>query len=375
MSYTEKQIYKIVITGGPCAGKTTGIELLRAALGEKGFGVLVIEETATELISGGIAPWTLITNYEYQFMQMRLQLFKEHIFEESAKQLKGFDRVIIILDRGIIDNSAYMTAEEFKKAAVELNTSAVELRDRYDAVFQLVTTAKGAEEFYSLGNNAARTETVERAAELDDALISAWTGHPHYRIIDNSGTFKDKVDELIRGVFSFIGYPEPIEDERKFLIEYPNIEMLDALPNCHGTEITQYYLEGEDGERFRVRRRGEDGAYVYFKTVKHSLGCERKRIEHESRITKSEYDEYIKSCNCNGCINKKRYCLTYEGRYFEVDVYPFWNDKAIMELELDGEDVNDDKIAFPDFIKIVREVTEEREYKNSALAARYGAVK
>lgn len=55
-------------------------------------------------------------------------------------------------------------------------------------------------------------------------------------------------------------------------------------------------------------------------------------------------------------IRKTRYCLTYESQYFEIDVYPFWKDKAIVEIEL-----NDEKavIAFPNFIKIIKEVTSE----------------
>ena len=32
-------------------------------------------------------------------------------------------------------------------------------------------------------------------------------------------------------------------------------------------------------------------------------------------------------------IRKTRYCLTYKNQYFEIDIYPFWNDKAILEIE------------------------------------------
>ena len=36
-------------------------------------------------------------------------------------------------------------------------------------------------------------------------------------------------------------------------------------------------------------------------------------------------------------IRKTRYCLTYSGQYFEIDVYPFWKDRAIAEIELSDE--------------------------------------
>ena len=64
-------------------------------------------------------------------------------------------------------------------------------------------------------------------------------------------------------------------------------------------------------------------------------------------------------------IHKTRYCLTYDNQYFEIDVYPFWHDKAIMEIEVREEDT---EIRFPDEIKVIREVTGEPEYKNAALA-------
>ena len=101
----------------------------------------------------------------------------------------------------------------------ELGLNEVELRDGYDAVFHLVTAAKGAEKFYTTANNTARTETVDEAAALDDKLIAAWTGHPHLRIIDNSLGFEEKMKHLIGEIANFLGEPEPYEVERKILID------------------------------------------------------------------------------------------------------------------------------------------------------------
>ena len=56
------QIRKIVITGGPSAGKTTGLSWVQNAFAKLGYTVLFIPETATEFISGGVAPWTCGTN-------------------------------------------------------------------------------------------------------------------------------------------------------------------------------------------------------------------------------------------------------------------------------------------------------------------------
>ena len=191
LSMKEKEnsveITKIVITGGPCAGKTTAMSWIEKEFGGKGRGytVLFVPETATELITGGVAPWTCGSNLDYQKCQVRLQKEKEAVFEQAARTMPA-EKVLIVCDRGVLDNKAYMSQAELDAVMRASGTNEVEERDGYDGVFHMVTAAKGALEAYTLANNAARTETPEQAADLDDKIIAAWTGHPHLRIIDNS---------------------------------------------------------------------------------------------------------------------------------------------------------------------------------------------
>lgn len=358
------EITKIVITGGPCAGKTTAMSWIQRHFGKQGYTVLFVPETATELITGGVAPWTCGTNADYQLCQMELQLKKEALFERAAATMPA-QKVLIVCDRGTLDNKAYMNDEEFSQVLEKMGSNPVELRDRYDAVFHLVSAAKGAEQFYTTENNAARTETVEQAAALDDKLIAAWTGHPHLRIIDNATEFENKLKRLIQEISTFLGEPVAYEIERKFLIEYPDLEELEKLPNCSRVEIIQTYLLSADGSEARVRQRGADGHYIYTHTAKRKV-TDTKRIEMERRITKNEYLRFLMDADPDyRPIRKTRYCLTSGTQYFEIDVYPFWKDKAIVEIELTDEN---EPIHFPEQIKVIREVTEDETYKNSSLA-------
>ncbi len=358
------EIIKIVITGGPCAGKSTAMSWVQNAFTQMGYVVLFVPETATELITGGVAPWTCGTNGDYQKCQMKLQIEKEKVFCEAASSMAA-DKVLIVCDRGTLDNKAYMDELEFYSVLKTIGINEVELRDNYDAVFHLVTAAKGAVEFYTTANNSARTETVEEAAEMDDKLISAWTGHPHFRVIDNSSDFEDKMRRLISEVSSFLGEPEPFEIERKYLIEYPDITWLENEPNCQRIEIIQTYLKSEADEEVRVRQRGINGNYIYFKTVKKKVS-DIKRVEVEKRLSQSEYLALLMEADTTKRqIRKTRYCLTYKGQYFEIDVYPFWNDQAIAEIELSDENA---EIVFPKQIKIIKEVTQDEAYKNASLA-------
>ncbi len=358
-------VTKIVITGGPCGGKSTAMSWVQKAFSQMGYAVLFVPETATELITGGVTPWTCRSHAEVQKCLLRLQLAKEKVFEEAAEAMRA-EKILIVCDRGALDNKAYLDGAEFLGMLKDLGMNEIALRDGYDAVFHLTTAAKGAAEFYSTANNAARTETPEEAAALDDRVIAAWTGHPHFRVIDNSTDFENKMKRLVAEISSFLGEPEPFEIERKFLIEYPDLGWLEAQPNCRRIEIIQTYLKSDQNEEIRVRQRGVDGHYVYFQTVKRKVSGV-KRVEIEKKLSQSEYLALLMNADtAKRQIRKDRYCLTYENQYFEIDVYPFWNDRAIAEIELSDENA---KIVFPPEIRVIREVTDDESYKNASLAA------
>ena len=86
----------------------------------------------------------------------------------------------------------------------------------------------------------------------------------------------------------------------------------------------------------------------------------------ERRLTKDEYLERLMDADpTKRPIRKNRYCLSDGNQYFEIDIYPFWQDKAIMEIELSDPE---EEIRFPKILTILREVTEDETYKNASLA-------
>ena len=361
----KQTITKIVITGGPCAGKTTAMSWIQNAFTEKGYMVLFVDETATQLISGG-AQWKYTrNNREYQYRVTQLMLAKELAFTEIAKTFEA-EKVLVVCDRGALDNRAYMNDEEFQYVLDQLNTSEVELRDQYDAVFHLVTAAKGAEQFYTLANNAARYETAEEASKVDDGLIAAWTGHPHLRVIDNRYSFDEKMLALITEISAFLGEPRPLETKRKYLIAYPDVHALEQRQNCRRVEILQTYLKSDiPGEMIRIRQRGRDGNYLYYKTRKRMVEG-MKRIEMEERLTKNEYLDLLMQADPDyRPIRKQRFCLSENGLYYNIDLFPQWNDQALMEIELYDKD---EQVRFPEGIRVIREVTGEAAFSNPSIA-------
>lgn len=154
------------------------------------------------------------------------------------------------------------------------------------------------------------------------------------------------------------------EIERKYLIEYPDINLLEKYADSK-SEIAQTYLKTDNGLTSRVRKRTTDGVTKYIFTEKKRI-TDVKCIENEREIGSEEYEKLLKLSDPERrTVEKMRYCIPFNGRVVEVDVYPFWNDRAIAEVEMEDEN---EEVVLPDFIKVIRDVTAEKAYKNYAIA-------
>ena len=195
--------------------------------------------------------------------------------------------------------------------------------------------------------------------------MCAVVGHQHLRAVWG----ENKKDMLKSEILHIAGIPKPYEIERKFLIDYPNTAEIEKMPNCQKADIEQMYLKEENGVRARIRRRTINGISAYILTEKKYVSA-MKRIEIEKEITKDEYETLAAKVE-DGCaaIEKSRYCLMHGGKYFEIDVFPFWHDEAYAEIELCRED---EEFALPPFIKVIKEVTDDKNYTNRSLAKMLG---
>ena len=162
----ELQCYKIVFTGGPCAGKTTALARVSNFLRSRGFTVYSVPEAATLIFQNGGAFFDQGAEEDvivFQTKLIKLQMHLEDTFEELArtsaartaaaagkqggKRPVGSQKAVLLCDRGTLDGSAYMDAAGWAKLMAHNGMDTVTLRDqRYNAVFHLVTAADGAEE-------------------------------------------------------------------------------------------------------------------------------------------------------------------------------------------------------------------------------------
>ena len=157
----------------------------------------------------------------------------------------------------------------------------------------------------------------------------------------------------------------PIETERKFLIYMPDLKLIESCDGVRIKKIEQTYLEYESGKNARVRRIDEGGRVSFVKTVKQRIST-LSSFEDEHEIDENTYaDELLHADKTKQTVRKTRYCIPFDNHVIEIDVYPFWNDRAILEVELASED---ESFSIPDFIRVIKEVSEDGRYKNTNLA-------
>ena len=180
---------RVVLTGGPGAGKTALLELIRQSFCSH---VKVLPEAASIVFGGGFPREDDPT---CRRAAQRAIFHVQHQLEEAAD---GHNPAVVLCDRGTIDGLAYWpgSMEEFWSS---LGTTLEQELSRYDAVIHLRTPAQ--EQGYN-HENPLRTESASVAADIDARILQAWERHPRRFIIESSAEFLDKAAtalDVLRG--------------------------------------------------------------------------------------------------------------------------------------------------------------------------------
>ena len=158
----------------------------------------------------------------------------------------------------------------------------------------------------------------------------------------------------------------PLEIERKWLIRMPDLVLLREKAE-RVIAMEQVYLKGgAPGVSMRVRKSVEGETVTYHRNEKQRLS-DTVRIEREEEVDEQHYKILLGFADPKlRKIEKTRYCVPLEGGLTaEIDVFPFWDDRAFCETELPTEDT---PVTLPNWLDVVREVTEDKRYTNLALA-------
>lgn len=352
---------RIVLTGGPCAGKTTALVKIIEHFSSLGYKVFIIPEVPTLFSQAGMDYLTdnYAFFYEGEKATLEMQIALEDKFTRIAETIE--EPTIIICDRGTMDISAYMKPAMWQDITSALSTDSERLRARYDAVLHLVSAADGAEQFYTTANNAERTEGLELARELDKKVISAWSEHPRLRVINNHENFDTKINRVLQEISNVLEIPQQVIEERKYIVR-----LIGDIPGAIESDIKQTYLTSEPCSEVRLRRRTLNGVSVNVRTTKKTLPT-NEQVETERQIDNNLYESLMRQADpYRYSIHKIRKTFIWRGQFFELDTYlePISN-LQILETKgiVDHEDVN-----FPPFLEVLEDITGKTEYYNYNLA-------
>ena len=366
-----KEITKIVMTGGPAGGKTTLTTRLVKELTERGYRVLIVPEAATELLSGfGIKPYgNCLSMYDFQYFVIDSQLQKERMAAKAA-MLVPEDKVLIICDRGILDNKAYVSQKEFDQILKSFSLTEDQVIKYYDAVIHLVSSSNGAEYAYSY-NNAARYETLEGAREKEELALKCWQNHPNRVIIGNSYNFDNKIRKATNEIYKVLGEIPPTQSERKYLIGNPTHEVLEKLQPVVQTITQSYLVSRKDGTERRSRKVQNDGSIGYYYIEKQQISPV-ERIETERMMSQKEYVRMMDEVDPEyGTIVKRRYSFQYKDHYMTIDTYASSPSLAILDVQVADKF---DQVELPEELKLHKEVTGEERYQGHMIAKAQGVL-
>ena len=174
---------RIVLTGGPGAGKTAVLELVRQ---EFCAHVQVLPEAAGIVFGGGF-PRT--GSLERLRGAQRAIFFVQRELESIGE---ADNAAVVLCDRGTVDGAAYWPGPDSFWDSVG-TTQELEM-SRYDAVIHLRTPTIGGG--YNNGN-PLRIESASTAAEIDERLLRIWQAHPHRFIVPSSQDFLEKAARVV----------------------------------------------------------------------------------------------------------------------------------------------------------------------------------
>jgi predicted ATPase len=175
---------RVVLTGGPGAGKTAVLELIRQSFCEH---VKVLPEAAGIIFGGG---FPREEDRECKRAAQRAIFYVQRELENAGE---SHNPTIVLCDRGTLDGLAYWPGciDEF---CASVGTTVSEQLARYDVVIHLRTPA--SDQGYNR-QNPLRTESAAAAAEIDNRILQAWEAHRRRFVVESTTKFLDKAAEAL----------------------------------------------------------------------------------------------------------------------------------------------------------------------------------
>jgi predicted ATPase len=173
----------IVLTGGPCGGKSTVVNAIRREMGNN-KRVVCMSEVATSLLNE--------RQYDFTIESERV-CFQEDVFNRQmeAEEMMIHPGRVLIVDRGLLDGSVYWPGGTDAWCKY-FGVSRKFCYERYSEVIHLESLAIGA----AYEQTSVRTEDRDGAAVLDGKIELVWRNHHKRYIFLAKQSIREKIDML-----------------------------------------------------------------------------------------------------------------------------------------------------------------------------------
>lgn len=195
-------VTEIMVTGGPGAGKTTGIRLAADRIRASGLNMMVAPEAATIMFNTGVRPDQLGADPSRHVFQDGVYRVTKTIRAACLGIADALyqGRCIILYDRGELDGLVYGNHDDIIRMIEADGTSVQDIVNSYSAVIHMETAAKLSAAHYVTHNNSARTVNPQQAVSEDIRVFKLWARHPDVHTVRAMDDFDEKVDALIGAI-------------------------------------------------------------------------------------------------------------------------------------------------------------------------------
>ena len=394
----DAEIHIVVLTGGPCAGKTTTLnKAVRQSIAIPNCEVFVAQEAANHLKTGNMNFFSCGSDSTFQRLIIDHQETAERSTVIAAIKHKIANptcRVLCIFDRSLMDGEAYF--DDPAEYAIILKDYGFDTKEmvyaRSDMVVYLRSAAIGAEHAYTTNDGSTRREeTIEQAAKLDHGVYEAWKHHKNFVEVDNSFRFNEKLDFAISKIFSVAGISMPVKICRRFIVPTPNDFMLHSNTTHLETFwdksifIKQDPLSPDLYKSVRIRTGGNTVTYNYSeqrwaKVTNPKTNRTSEEAVYDTTFPMSESEVLSSLLDMDPHINSvEKLVRTFYIRndfYCELSVYECNQKYGYLRVFFDCDDSQVEYYVdiIKELFKAIREVTFERKYCEYEIARSNGEV-
>jgi len=339
----QSPVCRVLLTGGPGAGKSSAIAILRDRLSKRGFRVVVVPENATALLSNsdGFDPsWkgtSKVAELQRIFLQYQLDVEKAY---SGIAQL-GNKQAVMLFDRGVLDGRLFCTEEEWAQVLEGVGKTEEELLGRYDMVVHVTSVAQGLPSQYDFGpgsSNPARYHTAEEAKEADALTTKIYEKHPQVRHVPNFADFSNKI-ACVLGIIEDALHVDGLAGKRQ-RVQLADDHLFHVLAGTRvdedvfvpGVEVFTHDIsysarQGSASECLRRRVALETGDELLELRVQHAELMTRRILN------RTAYELLLEAQHDPVHVRKEAACFTWEGKYYELICYTAGDSKRVCVLD------------------------------------------